>query len=206
MDWSPFVPVLTALIAAGATLGGVALTQASAAKREARLAADRRHDEEIADLRTEARRVSDLFLAESIAYERIASETRDKDDFDVRYEAHLYSETLYRLGQAINMLPDADARSVLRMLVNNLSDYHGFPSALLGIDNWEVTVPTILFAALDISSAYARGEKPDLDNVRRFRQIEAASAEVNASIAEAKAMHPAYLARQARTGAEGQHS
>ncbi|TCJ29811.1 hypothetical protein E0W80_01875 [Microbacterium sp. PI-1] len=193
MDWSPWFPLITALIGAAVSLGTVLLTQGLAERRESRREKQKREDDAVADLRTEARRVADLFLAETIEYERIATATVENDEFDARYGEHLYAESLYRLGQAINMLPNAEARAQLRMIVGNLPDRESFPSILIGTPSWILTVPLLLNAALDIASAYARGESPDLDDGKWFRRIEAASSQLSDEIARAKAMHPAYI-------------
>lgn len=193
MDWFPLV---TLLVGSAVSLATVFLTQGLADRRETRRERGRREGEAVKELRTEARRVSDLFLAESIAYERISGETV-KGGFDAAYEAHLFGETLYRLGQAINMLPNAAARGQLRLIVNNLSDQSLFPD-VLGVRNWQLTVPLLLNTAGDIASAYARGEEPDLDGSKWYRRIEAASARVDAEVARSKAMHPSTLAKQYR--------
>ncbi|WP_261167288.1 hypothetical protein [Microbacterium sp. Marseille-Q6965] len=197
MEWSSWFPLITALIGAAVSLGTVFLTQALADRRESRRDRQRREDEAVADLRAEARRVADLFLAEGIAYERITNETKAEGPaFDEAYERHLFSESLYRLGQAINMLPDADARAQLRLILGNLGDQESFPSFLIGTPSWVLTVPILLNEGSEIASAYARGEKPDLDGSKWFRRIEAASAELDASIAAVKAMHPAYIMKR----------
>jgi hypothetical protein len=185
MEW---VPVLTALITAVATLGGVAITQAYASARESKLDQWRREDEATVDLRTEARRVSDLFAEEGIAYERIRNEAReaDEDDFEKRYEDHLYAESLRRLGQAIAMIPDAEARAQLRMVVANLADQKHFPEEF-GVPIYFLVVPILLNLGSEISSAYARGERPDLDKMHRYRQVEAASRSLDAKVAKSLA-------------------
>lgn len=196
MDW---VPVWTAAITGGVALGGVALTHAFANARESKAARSRRQDEAVADLRVEARRVSDLFYDESINYDRIVQETHDVLNFNDQYEAHLYDGALSGLGQAISMIPNADARAQLLLIVRNLSDNRLFPSILLGAGTWQFVVPILLGAGSDISAAYARGETPDLDASKWFRRIEAASVEVDATLARARERTLSELAKQART-------
>lgn len=184
MDLTPLVPVMIGILTAVATLGGVWITQASTERREKQRRAEEREDRGVADLRTEARKVSDLFLAESIALERIQKETRETGDFAQKYEAHLYSESLYRLSQAVSMMPNAEARSQILLVLRNLVDQTAFPREI-GIP-WEFLVGILIGAGSELSSAYARGEKPDLDQVHRFRQIERADASVSAKIANAR--------------------
>lgn len=200
MDWPTWFPLITALIGAAVSLGTVLLTQGLAERRESRREEQKRKDDAVADLRTEARRVADLFLVESIECERIMRETSETDDFDARYESHLYAESLYRLGQAINMLPSVDARTQLRTIMRNLPDSESFPKHLIGMSLWSATVPILLNTARDISSAYARGESPDLDGLKWFRRIEAASARVDAEVAAAKTMHPSFIMQQESPG------
>lgn len=189
MDWTTLVPLL---VGAAVSLGAVWLTHTLADRREMRRERERREEEAVADLRTEARRVADLFLAESIEVQRIAAEVRDgngPDDFDTAYKAHLYGESLYRLGQAISMLPDADARGQLRLIVASLPD-RMIPSRLARSHDWQWAIPILLNTGQDISSAYARGERPDLDDLKWYRKIEAA-------YAKAEGVRQAWRARRA---------
>ena len=193
MDW---VPVWTAGITATATLGGVALTQAFANVRESKAAHSRRQDQSVADLRVEARRVSDLFYEESINYDRVQLATQDDSDFGERYGAYLYDGALSGLAQAISMVPDADARAQLLLIVRNLPDSEMFPSALLGTGTWQFVVPILLNTGAEISSSYARGETPELDELKWYRRIEAASAAVEKEMMRARARHPSELGKQ----------
>lgn len=197
MNVTPLVTVLLALVPVVGTLGGVWIAQSYAERGEKRRREQEREDRAVADLRTQARQVSDLFLAERIAYERIVAGTPLGNWGDV-YADHLLGESLYRLIQAANMIPDAGARVHLRLIVRSLTDDR-VAFYLRPDHDWVLSVPALLNTAGEIAAAYARGDKPDLDGSRWYRRIEAASARVDAETAEERELRESSSTKPVRT-------
>lgn len=170
------MPVATALITALATLGGVWITQSYSAKRE-------RETRVRADLRESARRVSDLFLSEAVTIQQFI--TREESsagfEFSERYRAHLYDGAFFEIAQAIRMVPDMTAREQCGVVLRALTDSKDFPSEFRHGPGWAFSAGAVASVGASLSSAYARGEKPDQQALRRFEDVADAMDRVEAS-------------------------
>jgi hypothetical protein len=197
VEWSdvaPLTPVLTALITACATLAGVWITQAYANKREVARIAQERESRTTEELRTTARRVSDLLVEEVIYSERTLSNGSDLGDqhayFEEKYGQHLWTSSLPPIRQAVAMMPDPQARERLDLVLHALTDTRVFPDHY-GTKLWSLTAPLVLEVGTALASAYARGEAPDAQTIDQFGDIQRAYRHArHASKAIAQGTHP----------------
>ena len=152
------VPLFTALIGVGGTLGGVAVSQRSSDKRERERERERRTEATRERVREAAKVVYDLVSEEKVYLAHSRRGEPDTDDWDAQYEAHVYDELMSPLSRAIALVPDAIARSqmqlTLRALTSGLQVNGGSGELYFFAD-------VILNAAKGVSSAYARGEEPN---------------------------------------------
>ncbi|MRH29932.1 hypothetical protein GH740_11525 [Microbacterium sp. SYP-A9085] len=194
MNW--LGTVLTAAIAVFGTLTATWMTHAYANRRDARASQREQVQHRADDLRSAARRLSDLLLAENIAHERLSHESRGRDDdFNEHYEAHLWEGSLFSLRQAVAMLPDEVARQRLEILMRDLADSEVFPK--FQGQAWSLTSGVILRVASAIANSCARGQEPDDDTTEQYWELKEVHEAVSAaSLAQAKALHPSTFMKQ----------
>ena len=152
------MPLFTALIGVGGTLGGVAVSQWSSDKRERERERERQTAATRERVREAAKVVYDLVSEEKVYLAHSRRRELTAEEWDAQYEAHVYDELMSPLSRAIALVPDAIARSqmvlTIRALTSGLKVNGGNGELYFFAD-------VILNAATGVSSAYARGEDPN---------------------------------------------
>ncbi|WP_315072187.1 hypothetical protein [uncultured Microbacterium sp.] len=159
------VPMLTALIGVGGTLGGVAISQRSSDKRERDRERERRGDVTRERVRETAKVVYDLLNEEKVYVTHTQKGDEDPDEWDAAYESHVYDELMSPLTRAIALVPDAVARSQMALTLRALTS-----GLRVNMGNGELYffIYVILNSALSASSAYARGERPNSEELAQL--------------------------------------
>ncbi|MFB8191255.1 hypothetical protein ACFC14_18210 [Microbacterium sp. NPDC055988] len=173
MEW---LTLVTALIAVGGTLGGVALTQRAAAKQAERDREVVQQKEQDARLRDAALVTAKLFRKELDA---VLSITRDQSDEDIdrqmkildkKLEEHIHSPSTSDLRLAIILIPDSEAREQLSAIMGAYAQSLSIEGGLAGAHS-SFIAGSILQSGNQISAAYARGEKPGEYEMRQYQKF-----------------------------------
>ena len=173
MEW---LSLVTALIAVGGTLGGVALTQRSAARQAERDREITRRADREARLRDAALVVARLFRQEidetgKFKMDPAAKDTRrGMEKIDKQLEDRFHGPESSELKLAISLIPDAEARDRLWAVMRAYAQSLTVEGGLSGIHS-SLFVPIILSVGSDISAAYARGETPDATELAKFEKF-----------------------------------
>ncbi|MHC9046583.1 hypothetical protein ACYX8G_18525 [Microbacterium saperdae] len=181
MEW---LSLVTALVAVGGTLGGVALSQHAAAKQSERDREVVQQKEQAARLRDAALLTAKLFRNELDAVLSIKRDYSDEDIsrqmriLDKKLEEHFHSPSTSDLRLAILLIPDSEAREQLSAIMRAYAQSLSVEGGLGGLHS-SFIVGSIIQAGNQISAAYARGEKPGEYEMQQYRKLTGAGRKVN---------------------------